>query len=93
MLRLSYFSLIWKLPVITIIHKLIKPINEPSSCRPISLLPVLEKIFKQVVLKQIRSTIKSQKIIPNNQNHGKPFMNLPDPTNCHQNCHRNYLNT
>lgn len=67
MLRMSYFPLIWKLSIIILIHKPNKPKNEPSSYRPISLLPVLGKLFEKVMLKRIRPILKSQKIIPNTQ--------------------------
>lgn len=48
MLRLSYFSLIWKLCVIILIHKSNKPKNEPTSHKLISLLLVLSKLFGKV---------------------------------------------
>lgn len=67
MLRMSYFPLIWKLSVIILIHKPNKPKNEPSSYRPISLLPVLGKLFEKVMLKRIRPILKSHNIIPNTQ--------------------------
>lgn len=67
MLRMSYFPLIWKLSVIILIHKPNKPKNEPSSYRPISLLPVLGKLFEKVMLKRIRPIPKFHKIIPNTQ--------------------------
>jgi hypothetical protein len=67
MLRLSYFSLIWKSLTIIIIHKPNKPKNEASSYRPISLLPVLGKLFEKILLRRIRSIIQTQNIIPDNQ--------------------------
>ena len=67
MLRLSYFPLIWKLSVIILIHKPNKPKDDPSSYRPISLLPVLGKLFEKVMLKRIRPILKTLKIIPNTQ--------------------------
>jgi len=65
MLRMSYSPLIWKLSVIILIHKPNKSKNEPSSYRPINLLPVLGKLFEKVMLKRIRPILKSHKIIPN----------------------------
>lgn len=47
-----------------LIYKLNKPKNEPSSYRPISLLPVLGKLFEKVMLKRIKPILKSHKIIP-----------------------------
>jgi hypothetical protein len=67
MLRLSYFPSIWKITVIILIHKPNIPKNEPSSYKPISLLPVLGKLFEKVMLTRIRPTLKSQKIISNTQ--------------------------
>jgi len=66
-LRMSYFPLIWKLSVIILIHKPNKPKNEPSSYRPISILPILGKLFEKVMFKRIRPILKSHKIIPNTQ--------------------------
>jgi hypothetical protein len=62
-----YFPSIWKLSVIILIHKPNKPKNEPSSYRPLSLLPVLGKLFEKVMLKRIRPILKFHKIIPNTQ--------------------------
>ena len=67
MLRLSYFPAIWKLSIIILIHKPNKPTNAASSYRPISLLPVLAKLFEKLLLKRIRPIINSQNIIPNAQ--------------------------
>lgn len=65
MLRLSYFSLIWKFSTIILTHKLNKPKNEASSYRLISLLPILGKLFEKILLQRIRSI--TQNIIPDNQ--------------------------
>lgn len=67
MLRLSYFPLIWKFSTIILIHKPNKPKNEASSYRPISLLPVLGKLFEKILLRRIRSITQTQNIIPDNQ--------------------------
>jgi len=67
MLRLSYFPLIWKFSTIILIHKPNKPKNEASSYRPISLLPVLAKLFEKILLHRIRSFTQTQKIVPDTQ--------------------------
>lgn len=59
MLILSYFPSIWKIAVIILIQKPNKPKNEPSSYRPISLLPLLGKFIEKVMLKRIRPILKS----------------------------------
>lgn len=53
MFRLNYFPEIWKLAIIHPVHKDNKPRNLPESYRPISLLPVLSKLFEKVLLKRI----------------------------------------
>jgi hypothetical protein len=67
MLRLSYFQLIWKLSTVLLIPKPNKPKTLATSCRPISLLPTLAKLFKKILLKRIRPTMQTHKIIPNSQ--------------------------
>jgi hypothetical protein len=54
MLRLSYFPLVWKFSRIILLHKPNKPKNEVSSYRPISLLPVLGKLFEKILHQRIR---------------------------------------
>lgn len=66
MLRLPYFPLIQSSTII-LIHKPNKPKNEASSYRPISLLPVLGKLFEKILLQRIRSITQTQNIIPDNQ--------------------------
>lgn len=67
MLRLSYFPAIWKLSIVILILKPGKPPNIATSYRPISLLPVLGKLFEKIVLKRLRPIIEIQKVIPNAQ--------------------------
>jgi hypothetical protein len=47
-IRKGYFPSQWKLAQIIIIPKPCKPLEEFSTYRPISLLPVLSKIFKKL---------------------------------------------
>jgi hypothetical protein len=44
-IRMEYFPVHWKVAEIIMIHKPGKPLGEASSCRPISLLPIMSKIF------------------------------------------------
>lgn len=52
-IRTAYFPKIWKVSQITMIHKSGKPINCVSSYRPISLLPILSKLFEKLLLKRL----------------------------------------
>ena len=45
MLRLSYYPLLWKFARILMVPTPGKPINDVTSYRPISLLPIPSKIF------------------------------------------------
>ncbi|KAL4121449.1 hypothetical protein QTP88_013963 [Uroleucon formosanum] len=67
MLRLSHFPQIWKFSMVILIHKPGKPKHMPSSYRPISLLPVLAKLFEKIIIKRIRPLIHSNNIIPHTQ--------------------------
>jgi hypothetical protein len=55
MLRLSYFPVTWKFAQIVMLPKLGKPVNEASSYRPISLLPIPSKIFEKLLLNRARN--------------------------------------
>uniref|UniRef100_A0A2S2QCP3 Putative RNA-directed DNA polymerase n=1 Tax=Sipha flava TaxID=143950 RepID=A0A2S2QCP3_9HEMI len=67
MLRLFHFPLIFKFSIVILIHKPGKPKHLQSSYRPISLLPVLAKLFEKMILKRIRPIINSKNIIPHTQ--------------------------
>ena len=66
-LRTTYFPLLWKFSTIILIHKPSKPPNDPSSYRPISLLPLFSKIFEKLLLKRLLPILDSQAIIPHHQ--------------------------
>jgi len=66
-LRLSYFPTTWKSSVIVTVLKPGKPPEQPSSYRPISLLPVLGKILEKVILKRITTIAQLNNRIPNFQ--------------------------
>jgi hypothetical protein len=53
-LRLTYFQILWKFAQIIMIHKNGKPPKRVTSYRPISLLPIMSKIFERILLKRIQ---------------------------------------
>jgi hypothetical protein len=63
----SYFPLVWKHAVISVVHKPNKPNSSPSSYRPISLLSTLSKVFEKIILKRMLWHIDSANIIPPHQ--------------------------
>lgn len=65
--RLQYVPQLWKIAEVIMIPKPGKPLDQPTSYRPISLLPVLSKLFEKILLKRIMSVIEEKKIIPNHQ--------------------------
>jgi hypothetical protein len=54
-LRLTYFPAPWKFAQIIMIHKPGKSPNRVTSYRPISLLPIMSKIFERIFLKKIQA--------------------------------------
>ncbi|KAL4120963.1 hypothetical protein QTP88_013557 [Uroleucon formosanum] len=66
-LRLFYIPLTWKHSVIILIYKPGKPPNQPSSYRPISLLPTFSKILEKIILKKIYPILNEKQSIPNAQ--------------------------
>jgi hypothetical protein len=67
MLRLSYIPSIWKFSTKILIAKPGKPKHLVTSYHPISLLPMLGKLFEKLLLKRITPIIKEKNIIPNTQ--------------------------
>lgn len=66
-LRLEYFPSRWKQAQIIVIPKPGKPPNEISSFRPISLLPVLSKVFEKLLLKRLHNLLNENEILPDHQ--------------------------
>lgn len=66
-LRTSYIPALWKISQIVMIHKPGKPTDEASSYRPISLTPVLSKLWEKVVLNRLKPYLLENKIIPDHQ--------------------------
>ena len=57
----------WKVAEIIMILKPGKTPNDPKSYRPISLLPMISKIFERLLLNRLEPLIKSSSVIPNHQ--------------------------
>lgn len=57
----------WKVAEVIMIAKPGKPPHEASSYRPISLLPVLSKLFEKLLLKRLKPIIEDKQLIPNHQ--------------------------
>lgn len=66
-LRLCYFPVQWKFAQIIMIVKPGKPPTQSSSYRPISLLPLISKIFERVLLKRVHETVDLDSLIPSHQ--------------------------
>jgi hypothetical protein len=49
------------------ITKVGKPLEEASSYRPISLLPMMSKVFEKTVLKRLRPILEENRILPDHQ--------------------------
>ncbi|CAH2090702.1 unnamed protein product [Euphydryas editha] len=66
-IRLGYFPLLWKVSQIIMICKPGKPNHDVASYRPISLLPLLSKVFEKILLKKLLGVISERKILPDHQ--------------------------
>lgn len=66
-LRMEHFPIAWKRALVVVVLKPGKPVNQLTSYRPISLLPVASKLFEKLFLKRIQSLIIEDLIIPNHQ--------------------------
>lgn len=65
--RLRYVPRIWKVAEVIMIAKEGKPPNEVSSYRPISLLPIIAKLFEKLFLKRLKPIIERKELIPTHQ--------------------------
>ena len=57
----------WKVGQIIMIAKPGKDVNDITSYRPISLLPILSKILEKIILKRLTPIIEDNKLIPSHQ--------------------------
>lgn len=66
-IKLRHFPSTWKVAEIIMLPKPGKPLNEVKSYRPISLLPMISKLFEIIILTRTQLYIDRCKIIPNHQ--------------------------
>ncbi|CAB0039188.1 unnamed protein product [Trichogramma brassicae] len=65
--RLKYFPSQWKVAQIILIPKPGKPVELPTSYRPISLLPICAKLCEQIISSRIKPILQERKAIPDHQ--------------------------
>jgi hypothetical protein len=63
----GYFPAQWKVAQIILILKSGKPPDEITSYRPISLLPIISKVFEKLLLKRLLPMVENSRLIPNHQ--------------------------
>ena len=66
-IRLQHIPKSWKKAEIITIPKPGKSLNDVSSYRPISLLPIISKLFEKLFMKRLKSIIIKNKLIPSHQ--------------------------
>jgi hypothetical protein len=66
-LRTGYFPGQWKVSQIITILKPRKPAEEAKSYRPVSLLPIISKLFEKLFLTRIKPILQETRVIPDNQ--------------------------
>jgi hypothetical protein len=65
--RLKYTPKVWKIAEVIMISKPGKQLNEITSYRPLSLLPVVSELFQKLLLKRLKIIIERKDIIPMHQ--------------------------
>lgn len=65
--RLKHVPTIWKVAEVIMLPKPGKTPNDVKSYRPISLLPIISKLFEKLLLKRLRPLIENNKLIPDYQ--------------------------
>jgi hypothetical protein len=63
----GYFPAQWKVAEFILILKPGKPPNELKSYRPISLLPIVSKVFEKLLSKWLLSVVENNRLMPNHQ--------------------------
>lgn len=66
-LRLSYVPRQWKVAEVLMVPKPGKSPNVKKSYRPISLLPLISKVFEKILLKRLLPIIEEKRLIPDHQ--------------------------
>jgi hypothetical protein len=64
---MRYIPGIWKIAEVLMILKPGKPPNKVGSYRPISLLPIMSKLFEKLLLIRLKSVITKKNLIPDHQ--------------------------
>ena len=65
--RMQYVPMIWKVAEVIMIHKPGKSQYDVESYRPISLLPVISKLYEKLLLKRLKPIIEEKNLIPAHQ--------------------------
>ena len=65
--KLRHVPLQWKVAEVIMIQKPNKPPNEVTSYRPISILPILSKLFEKLLLKRLKHLAEERHLIPAHQ--------------------------
>lgn len=66
-LKLKYVPSVWKVAEVIMVCKPGKSPYELTSYRPISLLPIISKLFERILLNRIKPIIERNHLIPNHQ--------------------------
>lgn len=66
-IRLEYVPSQWKVAEVIMVLKPGKPSHEKKSYRPISLLPVISKVFERILLLRLQPIIEEKRLIPEHQ--------------------------
>ncbi|KAK2578299.1 hypothetical protein KPH14_011921 [Odynerus spinipes] len=66
-IKKQYFPIQWKFAEIILVPKPGKPPQERTSYRPISLLPVLSKLFEKLIQRRLLPIVNNSNIIPDHQ--------------------------
>lgn len=65
--RLKHVPKLWKVAEVIMIQKPNKSPSDKASYRPISLLPILSKLFEKLLLKRLKQIIGERNLIPSHQ--------------------------
>lgn len=66
-IKLRYVPQLWKVAEVIMIPKPGKPAEELKSYRPISLLPVLSKLFEKLLHKRLMKVVEERNLVPAHQ--------------------------
>jgi hypothetical protein len=66
-MRLCYYPYQWKFSEIQMIPKPGKPLEAVSSYRPISLLPILSKVFERLLINRMKPFVDEMNLLPDHQ--------------------------